>query len=398
MTLVVFISVMSSILLVPFVIWFIFWMLAHSIGKFIWLGGPTTHQSRTSRTIMGVVFIIWDKTSEPVTRKTDKSVRAQTAFPLKSVDTQHHMIGLSLNLYKLCDEYGYTLINIGKNSQGVIALFVQLTQPQVGLELNVGSIRLESFGITEIVGLIKVELVYALPGNGWVVFCGNATKVSQMESSASSMFPSGLEPELLFWTDRIPMQRIEDASMQVHLDANRFLQLVDCHAFHSERILSAVGLTYCRDRETVKRGLEAKGYGLHQVTEPGITGTTQRNNGYEAYPSLSVAALDVPSRPTAILGDMLGLGNEELNGHHRVRQDVSERVSLLGMLGRWAHEGTAGGRAIGKAADFVDEYSSHTEMTACITARLETGDVIFIKDTRGIAIDNILNMLQELPR
>ena len=341
------------------------------------------------------------------------AVLAQAASTLKSTGNQNNEIGLPLTLLELGSEHRFAVLEMGMYALGEIALLCRLAQPRVGVVLNVGPIHLERLGTIERIAQAKAELVQALPADGLAILNGDDPRVAQMaQLTRSKAITYGLQPGRTLWADHITVRGLDGVSMRVHLEPNVFpqvlpecdlhLQLLGRHAVYTALAAATVGLSFGLGWEAIQRGLDAVGYGLRLVPEPGINGITLLNDCYNANPSSTIAALDVltdvPGRHIAILGDMLELGSEELGSHREVGQHAAETVDLLVTLGNRAHEIAAGARASGLAAEAVYEFSSNAEVIAFITPKLEMGDVILIKGSRGMAMDSILHALQELPR
>lgn len=360
-----------------------------------------------------VVIAVTGSMGKTTAKEAIASVMAQAACTLKSAGNQNNEIGLPLTLLQLGSEHRFAVLEMGMYAQGEIALLCRLAQPQVGVVLNVGPIHLERLGTIERIAQAKAELVQALSADGLAILNGDDPRVAQMaQVTRARVITYGLLPGRSLWADQITMHGLEGVSMRVHLEPNVFpqvlpecdlhLQLLGRHAAYTALATTAVGLAFGLGWEAIQRGLDTMGYGLRLVPEPGINGTTLLNDCYNANPSSTIAALDVladvPGRHIAILGDMLELGSEELSGHREVGQHAAESLSLLVTLGSRAHEIAAGAEASGLAAEAVFEFSSNAEVIAFITPKLETGDVILIKGSRGMAMDSILHALQELPR
>jgi UDP-N-acetylmuramoyl-tripeptide--D-alanyl-D-alanine ligase len=341
------------------------------------------------------------------------AVLSEKACTLKSAGNQNNEIGLPLTLLELTAEHRFAVLEMGMYALQEIALLCHLSRPLVGVVLNVGPIHLERLGTIERIAQAKAELVQSLPADGLAILNGDDPLVADMaQITQTRAITYGLDCERTLWADQIAVHGLEGISMHVHCDPKTFthvtsehelhLQLLGRHAVYTTLAASAVGLSFGLGWEAIQLGLNTMGYGIRLVPEPGIKGTTLLNDCYNANPSSTSAALDVladvPGRHIAILGDMLELGSEELEGHHRVGQRAAETVDLLVTLGQRAREITASARPNEMASEKVFEFSSNAEVITFITPRLETGDVILIKGSRGMAMDSILHALQELPR
>jgi UDP-N-acetylmuramoyl-tripeptide--D-alanyl-D-alanine ligase len=341
------------------------------------------------------------------------AVLAQSAWTLKSAGNQNNEIGLPLTLLGLCSDHRFAVLEMGMYALGEIALLCSLSQPRVGVVLNVGPIHLERLVTIERIAQAKAELVQALPSDGLAILNGDDPRVALMAKlTQARVITYGLQPGHSLWADRISVRGLDGVSLQVHLDRNMFpqvpaqhelhLQLLGRHAAYTALAATAVGFSFGLDWDAIQRGLDTLGYGLRLIPEPGIKGVTLLNDCYNANPSSMLAALDVLSdlagRHIAILGDMLELGSEELEGHHQVGRHAAETADLLVTVGSRAREIAMSARTNGLAANAVFEFTNNAEVVPFITPLLEKGDIVLIKGSRGMSMDNILHALQELPR
>jgi UDP-N-acetylmuramoyl-tripeptide--D-alanyl-D-alanine ligase len=341
------------------------------------------------------------------------AVLAQAACTLKSAGNQNNEIGLPLTLLELERDHCYAVLEMGMYALGEIALLCRLAQPQVGVVLNVGPIHLERLGTIENIASAKAELVTSLPGDGLAILNGDDPRVAAMaQLTQARVITFGLVPGNTLWGDQVMSRGLDGISLRAHLAAGAFpqaerefelhLQLLGRHAANTALAAAATGLAFGLDWDAIQRGLNAVGYGLRLVPEPGIHGSTLLNDCYNANPDSTMAALevlaDVPGRHIAILGDMLELGSLERDSHRRVGARAAQTVDLLLTVGDRAREIAAGARESDLAESAVFEFMSNAEVIALITPLLEPGDVVLIKGSRGMAMDNILHALQELPR
>ena len=135
------------------------------------------------------------------------------------------------------------------------------------------------------------------------------------------------------------------------------------------------------------------------VPKQGIRGTTILDDSYNSSPASALAALDVltnlPGRHIAILGDMLELGNYEHEGHLSVGRRCAYGIDLLVTVGTRA-EGIAQS-AIESGLDVQCVEIVHTTgvAAALMRERISDGDVILIKGSRGMAMETIVQSLEE---
>jgi UDP-N-acetylmuramoyl-tripeptide--D-alanyl-D-alanine ligase len=147
----------------------------------------------------------------------------------------------------------------------------------------------------------------------------------------------------------------------------------------------------------ILEGLQDRRAQLRLVAVPGPNGSTILDDSYNASPASMIAALnllaELSGRKVAVLGDMLELGEYEDEGHRMVALRAIDAADVLV---------TVGGLGQMMAREAVDNGMSSERVKACQTneeaiAYLETivkpGDLILIKGSRGLHMEDIVNAL-----
>ena len=127
-------------------------------------------------------------------------------------------------------------------------------------------------------------------------------------------------------------------------------------------------------------------------------GYTVINDSYNAAPdSMRVALellMDLPGeRKWAVLGDMKELGELSANWHREVGELAAglgiAGLVTVGALGRAIAEGARPGM-VGRD---VVEAESNAEAAAAIAARMKAGDVVLVKGSRAMKMEEIVRSL-----
>ena len=185
---------------------------------------------------------------------------------------------------------------------------------------------------------------------------------------------------------------------QLLIDADRLpLQLEGRH--NARNLLLAVAVA---DQLGVsRRALQAM-----QVTVPGGRnrrlqqgGLTLLDETYNASPEAVLAALELlaaqPGRRFAVLGTMLELGDRSLELH----QEVAARAVQLGLDGLVLVDSGAEGKAMAEVAASLPHLqlvSNPEDAAAPLAAWLNSGDVLLLKASRGVALERLIPLLPRL--
>ena len=103
----------------------------------------------------------------------------------------------------------------------------------------------------------------------------------------------------------------------------------------------------------------------------------------------------MPGRRVAVLGEMLELGDGAAAGHERVGVAAAAVAELLVVVGAGAAGIARGAREAGLAAERIVEVGDRAAALAALEERLQPGDVVLVKASRGIELDLLVDALVE---
>jgi UDP-N-acetylmuramoyl-tripeptide--D-alanyl-D-alanine ligase len=152
--------------------------------------------------------------------------------------------------------------------------------------------------------------------------------------------------------------------------------------------------------ERIKAGLEAF------VPQPGRMGIRALDRDirlvddtYNANPASMAAAIETLARmrgsrrTIAVLGDMLELGAQSAALHRQIGRVVGDqRIDRLYVTGRFAGDVADGARE-GRMADEKIFCGDKPAVTQRLVDALETGDLILVKGSRGMAMETVVTAI-----
>ena len=320
---------------------------------------------------------------------------------LKSEGNLNNEIGLPLTLLQLTADQQRAVLEMGMYARGEIARLAELAQPIVGVVTNIGPVHVERLGSIEAIAEAKAELVQALPPEGVAILNYDDERVLAMrDQTHARVLTYGLDPQADLWADEIASEGLEGIHFTLHYQDEEFhvqVPLLGRHSVHTSLRAAAVGLTEGMAWDHVLEGLQDRRAQLRLVAVPGPNGSTILDDSYNASPASMIAALnllaELNGRKIAVLGDMLELGEYEDEGHRMVGLraiDASDVLVTVGELGHTiAHEALSNGMA----PDRVKVCDTNAEATAYLDALVQPGDMILIKGSRGLHMEDIVNAL-----
>lgn len=334
------------------------------------------------------------------------AVLARRYRTLKSPGNLNNEIGLPLTLLELDPSHERVVLEMGMYDLGEIALLCDIARPQVGLVTNVGATHLERLKTIERIAQAKAELVQALPADGAAILNYDDPRVRAMAAvTPARVLTFGLSPGADLWASEIVSEGLEGIRFSLHYGGETVhakVPLLGRHSVHTALGATAVGLVEGLSWEEIIAGLQSSAAQLRLVVVPGPQGATILDDTYNASPASTIAALnllaDLPAgRRIAVLGDMLELGEYEVEGHRKVGCRAATIVDLLLTLGPRARHIAAEARACGLAGDQVLEFDRPEAIVAYLATRLGADDVVLIKGSRSLRMEEIVSALSRRP-
>ena len=335
------------------------------------------------------------------TKELAAAVLAQAFDVLKSEGNLNNEIGLPLTLLGLDVHHQRAVLEMGMYARGEIAALCAIAKPTVGVVTNVGPVHLERLGTLEAVAEAKAELVEALPGDGVAILNYDDERVRAMARlTRARVFFYGLDPAADLWADDIQSQGLDGVRFRLHYQGEALhvqVPLLGRHSVHTSLRAAAVGLAEGMAWDHILQGLQDRRAQLRLVAVPGLNGSTILDDTYNASPESTIAALnllnELEGRKIAVLGDMLELGAHEEEGHRKVGLRAIDVAGVLVTVGERGAIIGEEARRNGLPADRVRLCASNAEAIDYLKTVIEPGDMILVKGSRGLRMEEIVAAL-----
>ncbi len=357
--------------------------------------------------VVGITGSIGKTTSKEIIA----AVLCQRYRTLKSEGNYNNEIGLPLTLLHLTSQHERVVLEMGMYDVGEIAQLADIALPHVGVITNVGPTHLQRLGTIERIAQAKAELPQALPSakeGGFAVLNADDERVRAMaEQTQARVLTYGLRSEADLWASDVDSEGLEGIRFQLHFQgASLHVQvpLLGRHSVHTALCGTAVGLVEGLDWAEIVAGLRDQSTQLRLVAVPGPSGSIILDDTYNASPASSIAALNLldelashrqSARKIAVLGDMYELGALEEEGHRLVGRRARDAANLLvtvGPLGQVMGQEALGA---GMDPDAVHVVGTKEEAIDLLRNLVGEGDLILVKGSRGLIMEEIVAALQE---
>lgn len=312
-------------------------------------------------------------------------------------------IGVPLTLLTLNSEHNVSIIELGTNHPGEIAMLCNITRPDAGLITNIGRGHLEFFSNIEGVAREKTELFNCLGRKGVIFLNVDDPLLPSFPGRKTTLWSFSLDN---FENARVTGKLIElnqDGAGLWELNGTTKIQMAipGIHNVKNALAASAVALYFGFTESEIKDALESfSAYDKRmQIVKNGQTLII--NDTYNANPDSYGPALQTlehmsaqrkGSRKIVVMGDMLELGLNGDSMHQELMFNVLEyNIDGIFTLG----EGTALAATMLRERGFREIYSykNHAALGAALKKFIHPGDIILLKGSRGMQMEKILAYL-----
>ncbi len=312
----------------------------------------------------------------------------------------NNRIGLPLSLLSLAPQHEFAVFELAASARGEIAELATLCQPRVAVITCIGEAHLGGFGSQQTIAESKAELLAALPENGWAVLSGDdpwLRRVAQDSHACITWVGRSLDCDLV-----ATQVESRDGRLSFCVDGFRYEVAVwGRHHLTSALAAVAVGRIFGRSQQQIARGLADFQPPPMRCEVVSVGDVTVINDSYNASPMAMRAALellrdfDASGRRIVVCGDMRELGHEAAEWHHKLGDEVVTLCGAEMLLACGGHAGdvVAGARAAGMPTSRALACTQSSEVLARLDDLLKPGDVLLVKGSRAMALEQIVQEL-----
>lgn len=308
-------------------------------------------------------------------------------------------VGVPATLFGLRDTHDIAVVEVGTNHFGEVRYLAGVALPTHGLITNVGREHLQFFRNVEGVAKAEGELFEHLAASGGTAFVNaDDERVVRLAARNATTVPYGFGGRgRTIRGGGLRLNGNGAASFTVRRKNGRpfavEMSVPGRHAASNALAAASVGIAFGVPPSSIVRALKAfRPVGKRmEVLRAG--GVTILNDTYNANPESMASALDTLAlfrgrgRRFAVLGDMLELGRGARREHALVGAEIRRRrFDRLAAYGPLAKEYV---RAAGSGRHYADKR----ELAADLLAEMRPGDVVLVKGSRGMRMEEVVEAL-----
>lgn len=319
---------------------------------------------------------------------------------IKTEGNQNNELGLPRTLFRLDSGVEYAAVEMGMSHAGEIERLARCARPSAGIITCIGVSHIENLGSRENICKAKLEICAGLPEGAPLVlnYDDQALRSAALPAHVKPVWYSLSSEEADVFASAV-RQTPEGMTFLLEDPENgRFA--VNIPAMGRHNVANALA-AYCAatrlglDARRAAQALESfeqTGMRQHVVDSKGVTVI---EDCYNANPDSMRAALamfrEYPcKRRFALLGDMLELGEISREAHEELgRLAADSGLYCLVTYGEQAHRTAITAAARGMKTLYAH---NHRQAAEALLNRVEPGDAILVKASRGMELEKALEI------
>ncbi|MBP3379086.1 MAG: UDP-N-acetylmuramoyl-tripeptide--D-alanyl-D-alanine ligase [Clostridia bacterium] len=338
---------------------------------------------------------------------------ASAAFKThKTQGNYNNELGMPLTIFGIEPEHQVVVLEMGMSALGEIEYMTKIARPDMAIVTNIGTSHLASLGTRENICRAKMEIRLGLNKDGILLLNADEPLLMNQYEQLDK------KPKLMSVASRFGDFRAVNVRQKIDgivydlLYKNKAVTNVEIPALGKHNVYNslaayAVGVMLGMNDDQIRRGLKSFVSADKRQNVYDVGGITVIDDCYNASPESMRAAIDVlvsmaqkkNTRPAALLGDMLELGDYSRLMHDQLGQYVAQmQVQKLFCYGNMADIVAEAAIKKGIRAEnvFVSLDTRDAQgMADMILQTLEPGDILLVKASRGVAAERVIECMKK---
>ena len=309
-------------------------------------------------------------------------------------------IGMPMAILSMPEDTQVAVLEMGMNHFREIAYLSSIGRPDVAVIVNIGTMHIEHLGSQQGILKAKMEILEGMREDGRIVLNGDdALLWGERKNCPLKAAYFGVNNEEC----TVKGSRVEehDGTIRFWITCGNLtfpveLALEGRHYVSDALAAVAVGMELGVDPSKIQESLSQfrNMAGRQEIFE--AKGCTIIKDCYNAGPESMAAALNVlgnrSGRKIAVLGDMLELGVCTQAEHYRVGRIAAEKADIVLAYGPNGGRVVDGALTGGVSNAYARAFDSHETLAQTLKRMAKPGDVILVKGSRGMHMENALEL------
>ena len=338
-----------------------------------------------------VTIAVTGSSGKTTTKEMVYSVVSEKFKTQKTFSNHNNEIGLCQTITQMDEDTEVLIVEMGMRGLGEIELLSLFAEPDYAIITNAGSAHIGRLGSLDNIAIAKCEITKALKKTLIANDSERLRKFAQF--SGEKIFYSINDVKVL--------ERKKGYSKFIYKDNVYELNVEGDYNIENSLSAIEIGFKLKMSYNEIKKGLAS----YHPIEKrwetESIKGFNVINDSYNANPESMKASvstfLDLYEKPVVILGDMGELGDNEIELHREVGRYLAEKEAgnknkaVFITVGNLAENI---GNELKKSDLEVYSFKNNEETSRYILDNLDVGTTIFLKASRAMKFEEIIENLK----
>ncbi len=337
-----------------------------------------------------ITVAITGSSGKTTTKEMVYSVLSEKFKTQKTFSNHNNEIGLCQTVLGISEDTEALIIEMGMRGLGEIELLSKYAEPDYAIITNAGSAHIGRLGSLDNIAKAKSEIVTALNENGALIANDNERLKRFAQFSGEKIWYSINQVQVLEQKRGYSKFLYKGIEYELNVEGE----------YNIENSLAAIELGYKLKMSTdeIKRGLLKYRPIEKRWEEEKIAGYTLINDSYNANPESMKASvstfINLYKTPVVVLGNMGELGENEIELHRAVGVEIAKtakKETKFLTVGALAEKI---GEELLKSGFFVKNFENNANVSQYILDNIDVGCTIFLKASRSMKFEEILEYLK----
>jgi UDP-N-acetylmuramoyl-tripeptide--D-alanyl-D-alanine ligase len=356
------------------------------------------------------VLVIAGSNGKTTTKEMIAQVLSGSFDVLKTEANFNNQIGVPHTLFQLRDGHEAAVLELGTNHPGEIAWLCDVAMPTHALITNIGREHLEFF--KDLKGVAREEKAafdYVLAHDGFpFINMDDPFLKPALKKFAGRAMTYGSLPDAdahYVQAQKIGYAKDGRVELRVTCEGKSFRLRTHLFADYAPNLIAAavaVGLHFHMRRIEIKPQIEFFRPHSDRLEVIHMDGITVLNDVYNANPDSMESALrtlkEFPTqgRRFAVLGDMFELGRAAGREHRALGRKVSEfRLHHVYFTGKDSKQAYKAAIETAHGAAKHSYFAEKEKLATALGDALRPGDAVLIKGSRGMKMEELIDLMQK---
>ncbi|ABN52209.1 MAG TPA: UDP-N-acetylmuramoyl-tripeptide--D-alanyl-D-alanine ligase [Hungateiclostridium thermocellum] len=323
---------------------------------------------------------------------------------LKNQGNFNNEIGVPLTIFNLDKSHEAAVVEMGMSGFGEISRLTSIVKPDIAIITNIGVSHIEKLGSKNNILKAKMEIFEGLNEKGLAILNGDDKLLYGLNNLLKfrTVF-YGMEEGLDLRAYNVESLGEKGSTFDIEIRGKEYrvrIPVPGIHNVYNALAGIAVGIELGIPPEKIVEGIEEFSPGKMRLDIINYNGLKIINDAYNASPQSMEAAIDVlkdisgEGRTFAVLGDMLELGEFSKSAHMEVgKYAASKGIDYIVAVGEYRSNIVRGAVEAGAKEEKVFEFKDNMDAAKFLKEFVKSGDVLLVKGSRGMKMEEIVNIL-----